>query len=329
MNIKIKDIETYTPDRIVSNDEIETVLNKNKNISISAGVIKRLFGIESRRYAEPKMQVSDMACHAARPILKRNSEEIDLLIFAAACSDLIEPATSNIVQSKLGLNCPCMDIKNACNSFLNAMHTASAFIQSGVYKNILIVNGEKLSDAINFNIKSKNHLQRSLAAYSLGDAGVAMLLGPSDDDTGIQYQKFYSNGAYWDLCTIQGGGSMYPHDPDKLYFEGQTQLMAGSFAKEVIPFIMNCFAEKGWSTDSIDHLVTHQVSVKTFENISKLAGIDLSKNINVFSRLGNIAAASIPTALSEGIKNRFQKGDRIAILGFAAGISASVQFIQW
>lgn len=329
MNIKIKDIETFTPDRIVSNTEIEDALNKNQGISIGSGIVKRLFGIESRRFAEESMQVSDMACHAARPILNRNNEKIDLLIFAAACSDLIEPATSNIVQYKLGLDCPCMDIKNACNSFLNAVHTASAFIQSGVYKNILIVNGEKLSDAINFNIKSKDHLQRSLAAYSLGDAGVAMLLGPSPDETGIQYQKFYSNGSYWDLCTIQGGGSMHPHDPDKLYFEGQTHLMEGSFVKEVAPFVAKCFKEKGWTPESIDHLVTHQVSLKTFGNICNLIGVDLVKNINVFSRLGNIAAASIPTALAEGIKHRFREGERIAVLGFAAGISASVQFIQW
>lgn len=328
-NIAIKEMSTYLPERIVYNQEIEERINTNEQF-LAPGILEKLFGIESRRFAGKSEQVSDLACKAARPILNKiEKSEIDLLIFAAACSDLIEPATSNIIQDKLGLQCPAMDVKNACNSFLSAIHIATAYIQSGIYRNILIVNGEKLSDAINFNIRNKEHLQSSLAALSLGDAGVAALISESDSDKGIFFQEFLTRGKYWDLCTIKGGGSMYPHDVTKNYFEGKTSEMRSVFELEVKDFVKCCFDKAGWQASEIDHLITHQVSSSSFDTISKHSGIARSKIINVFHECGNTAAASVPLALAKGINSRFQANDKIAIIGFAAGLSASVQLLKW
>ncbi len=124
-------------------------------------------------------------------------------------------------------------------------------------------------------------------------------------------------------------GSMFPHDVSKNYFEGKTAEMARIFIDEVTPFSKQCFAEANWEPSEIDHLITHQVSTRTFDTICNQLGIESNKNISVFETYGNTAAASIPLALAEGIKNKFLPGDKIAILGFAAGISASVQLINW
>jgi len=328
--IKIEAISTYLPEKKVCNTMVEKWINNNQDF-ISNGIIEKLFGIKNRRFAEKTEQVSDLAAKAAMPILEKiDKEEIDFLIFASACADLIEPATCNIVQQKLGLDCPAMDIKNACNSFLSAIHTATAFIKAGIYKKVLIVNGEKLSDAINFNLKSKEQLQASLAAFSLGDAGAAALISESNDDNkGIVYQKFLTKGKYWDLCTIKGGGSMFPHDVSKNYFEGKTSEMRNVFIDEVKEFAESCFAEADWDPSEVDYLITHQVSKSTFDLICKEINIDQKKNISIFENFGNTAAASIPLALNEGVQKFFKAGDKIAVLGFAAGISASVQLINW
>lgn len=327
--IQIKEISTYLPEKIISNQEIENRINK-KSSFLSSGVLNKLFGLDQRRFAASEEQVSDLAVKAALPILEKiDKSEIDLLIFAAACADLIEPATSNIVQHKLGLDCPAMDVKNACNSFLSAIHIASAFIQADTYKNVLVVNGEKLSDAINFEIRDKAHLQSSLAALSLGDAGVAALLSESPSEKGLFFQEFMTRGKYWDLCTIKGGGSMHPHDVTKNYFEGKTAEMHKVFENEVKDFVQGCIKKAGWLVEEIDHLITHQVSISTFENIASHLGIDRSKVISVFEECGNTAAASIPLALAKGIKSHFNTGDKIAVVGFAAGLSASVQLINW
>lgn len=330
-NVKILDIATYLPKQKVTNEAIEAKINHTKNY-LSAGVIEKLFGIKERRFAAAEEMVSDLAAKAAQPILERmDKTEIDFMIFAAACSDLIEPATANIVQQKLGLSCPVMDLKNACNSFVSAIHTATAFIQAGIYKKILIVNGEKLSDAINFNIQNTAHLKRSLSAFSLGDAGTAALIGTAKTtDEGFYFQKFKTSGEHWRLCTIKGGGSMFPHDVSQNYFEGKTAELKTALLSTAFDFLHEAFREARCHPKNIDWLFTHQVSVSTFNVICDAMKIPSAKCVNVFDRFGNTAAASIPLALHHAIQNNWlKKGDNIAILGLAAGVSASLQLMRY
>lgn len=329
-NVKISAISAYAPERIVSNQEIEERINR-KTQYVPEGILDKLFGIQERRFAAKDEQVSDLAAKAAQPIVEQvGRKNIDFLIFAAASADLIEPATSNIVQQKLGLKCPVMDIKNACNSFVSAIQVATAFIQANIYGNVLIVNGEKLSDAINFDIRDADHLQRSLAAFSLGDAGTAALLTASEHTSGFCYQKFMTLGEHWDLCTIQGGGSMFPHDVSKNYFEGKTAELKDVILATANGFVNQCLQENGWQVDEIDHFITHQVSAQTFKIIADATGIPESKMVSVFERFGNTAAASIPLSLHcANSRNLLKKGDKIVILGLAAGISVSVQLMIW
>ncbi|MEM9986142.1 MAG: ketoacyl-ACP synthase III, partial [Bacteroidota bacterium] len=213
----IKDLAVYLPEQVVDNEEVEARINRVSAL-MPAGVLQKLFGIQERRQAKEDEQVSDLAAKAACELLQRHpEEEIDFLIFASACSDLIEPATANIVQHKLDLHCPAMDMKNACNSFVSAMMAADAMIQAGFYRRILVVSGEKPSDSINYQVRDLDHLKRALAAFTLGDAGAAAILEASPNESGIVYQKFLTAGQHWPLCTIPGGGSMYPHDASKNY----------------------------------------------------------------------------------------------------------------
>ncbi len=327
---KIAQISAFVPEQVIDNRYIEEKVNRQRKL-LPIGALEKLFGIRERRFAEAHIQVSDLASAAARPIVEHwGKDQIDLLIFASACADLIEPATANIVQDKLGLRCPAMDIKNACNSFVTAIQVASAYLQAGMYRHILIVNGEKLSDAINFDLQDEAHLKRSLAALSLGDAGAAALICPAEESEGIYFQKFLTAGQHWPLCTIEGGGSRHPHDASKLYFEGQTVALKEAMQEETQQFIQDCFAASPWSIQEIDHWFTHQVSTQTFQVISKGTGLDLAKSTSTFEQYGNTAAASIPLAMHcAQQRGRIKKGDKIALIGLAAGISASVQLMEW
>lgn len=327
---KIAEISTYLPERRIDNETLVQRIQQTKPW-LKAVMLERLFGIKERRFAAEEEQVSDLASQAALPIVERvGRKNIDLLIFGAACADLIEPATANIIQHKLNLTCPVMDVKNACNSFVSAIHVATAFIQSGIYRNILVVNGEKLSNAINFNIRDVEHLKRSLAAFSLGDAGAAALITASDDASGFYHQEFLTVGQHWDLCTIQGGGSMYPHDVSKNYFEGKTAALKDVILNEAKDFIQQAFQRANWSPTSVNHLITHQVSMPTFPVVAKAIGIPLERSITTFKDFGNNAAASIPLAIHEAQKKGvLKKGDKVAIVGLAAGVSVSLQLMIW
>lgn len=252
------------------------------------------------------------------------------MIFASASSDLIEPATGNIIQQKLGLHCPSFDVKNACNSFVTALQIASSFIDAGVYKKILITSGEKLSNSILFTPSSEEDLKKRLACLSFGDGGSAVMVESSTNGCGLYFQKFKTVGKHWELCTIKGGGSMYPFAPDKNYFEGKTAELAQVFVAEGSQFLQSCFLQPGWTIADIDYVFTHQVSAKTFEIMAANSGISVHKMIQVCELYGNIASVSIPLSLYIAEKNGILKpGNKIAIIGLAAGISLSIQLMVW
>lgn len=328
--VKISELSVYHPEQVVSNRQIEDRVNARGQI-LPPDTLQRLFGIQERRFAQKEQQVSDLATAAALPIVQQiGAPNIEFLIFAAACADLIEPATCNIVQHKLGLQCPAIDIKNACNSFTSGLLVASSLIHSGICNNVLVVNGEKLSDAIRFDFEDQSQLIRHLAGFSLGDAGAAALVSKSTDNSGIHFQKFITQGAHWELCTIKGGGSMYPHDVSRTYFEGQTAELKSVLAETANTFFHQCIEESGWQIADLQHVFTHQVSLGTTRLIAELTQIDPSKIETVFDYFGNTAAASIPLAMHQRLlKGEIQKGDKIAWLGLAAGVSVSVQLMVW
>ncbi|MFN0037063.1 MAG: 3-oxoacyl-ACP synthase III family protein [Saprospiraceae bacterium] len=327
---KISELSVYLPERVVSNQELEERVNAHGQM-LPPGGLHRLFGIEARRFAALGQQVSDLAVAAAMPIVEKvGASNIGHLIFAAACADLIEPATCNIVQHKLGLHCPAMDIKNACNSFTTALMTASSLIAAGICDNVLVVNGEKLSDSIRFEFENQAQFAQHLAALSFGDAGAAALVSRSDDESGIYFQRFLTKGEHWELCTIKGGGSMYPHDASKTYFEGQTAALKDVLAETARTFFRECLADSDWRASEILHFFTHQVSVGTTRLIAQLTGVAPSAVEEVFSKYGNTAAASIPLAMHQRLqRGEIKKGERFALVGLAAGVSVSVQLGVW
>ncbi len=322
----IKDLSVYLPKRVVCNAEIEA-----NHPNLPKGGLQRLFGSSTRHYAAPDEQVSDLAAQAARPILERQGiGEIDYLIFASACSDLIEPATANIVQEKLGLSCPAMDIKNACNSFTTGLMTAAQFVASGMCRQVLVVNGEKLSDAVRPVTDSPEQLMRHLAAFSFGDAGAAALVSASENGSGFVAQQFHTLGHHWRLCTIPGGGSLHPHDADKLYFEGETTQLKEVMAEAGAGYFHACLREVGWVPADVRHLFTHQVSADTTRLISRMTQVPPENLEDGFAETGNTAAASIPIVMHRRIANgSLRRGDKVVLLGLAAGVSISVQLLIW
>ena len=327
---KIEAVGTYLPEEIVDNENLEQRINAQHDW-LSPGVIEKLFGIKTRRFAASHEQSSDLAANAAQPIVdKYGKDSIDCLIFSSASSDLIEPATGNIVQQKLGLSCPIMDVKNACNSFVTGLQLASSLIHAGQYENILIATGEKPSIAIKTAYNNQEEFRKSAASFSFGDAGSAVLVSKSDCESEILFHKFTSVGEHWKLCMIEGGGSMFLHDSNKSYFSGETAALRSVVINQARIFIKECFKEIEIIPSEIDHLFTHQVSMNIFKDVTAITGIPKEKCHITFDKYGNTAAASIPLAIQEALETgQLKKGQLVLLIGMAAGISISFQLIRW
>src|ERR1051325_5970796 len=127
--------------------------DRNRGLRLPTGLIHRMTGWRQVHIRPEGWQASALAVAAARTALAESPGPIDLLLFASASQDLIEPATSHIVAAKLGLDCPVMDIKNACNSVINAMQVAEALIGAGQYRRVLVASGEQPSHAVRWDLK--------------------------------------------------------------------------------------------------------------------------------------------------------------------------------
>ncbi len=330
MKSNITHVAHYAPQRVVTNTELENIINKNAML-MPLGTLERKFGIKQRHFAADDEQASDLGVAAALKIItEENRNTIDCLIFAAGSSDMIEPATASIVQHKLQLSCPAFDVKNACNSFTCGLQVANAFIVSGMYKKILIVTGEKVSSIIKLEFESLEEFLKRFASFSMGDAGAAAIIEPSNNESGIYAQNFVTHGEHWELCTVPGGGSMHPHDGSKVYFEGRTAEMRHVFLEKKGDAIDKALQIAGWRANELSLVFMHHVSENTFEIAAADLGIEKEKFYNVFANYGNMAATSIPFALSSAIQNNIlKKGDKIMLLGVASGISLSVQLLIW
>jgi len=156
-----------------------------------------------------------------------------------------------------------------------------------------------------------------------------LLLTTTSEDKGFFYQRHQTFGEHWNLCRIEGGGSMFPNDASKLVFCGDTYGLKNVIYEIAPPFVKKCIQEAGISINDIDLICTHQVSKDSYRMVAETLSYDHSKIMQLFHRYGNTAATSVPLAYEQALKEgRLQKGDIVLLLGMAAGINISVQLLK-
>jgi 3-oxoacyl-[acyl-carrier-protein] synthase-3 len=321
----------YAPEDIWSSEMVEARVDAcSTDWSIPQGIVKLATGVAERRFAPEGMYSSDLAVRAAQQALAASGIEprdIDVVIFASASHDVAEPATANIVQAALGCDrAAVMDVKNACNSFLNGLDIAQAFIETGRAPRVLVAAGECLSPTIKWNIDGSQDLPVRLAALTLGDAGAACVLEASGaPERGVMRGAFESVGQYWELSTVLGGGSRYGAAQEHMFFECRSAKLQKLAVDRIPALVTDVLVKLDWSLDDVSLVVPHQVSMSVIERIANLLNYPLERCAVTLDRFGNTAAASIPFALDVALEEgRAATGDKVLLVGGAAGFSAAV-----
>jgi acyl-CoA:acyl-CoA alkyltransferase len=302
-------------------------------VRVRPGIIAARTGIEARRVAADHEQCSDLAVHAARAALDQaglEPRDIDLLVFAAASQDLIEPATAHIVQHKLGTQCQVFDVKNACNSFLNGVQVAESLISTGAARHALVVTGELCSRAVRWHVRDAEEFRRFFPGWTMGDAGAAVVLTPaSAEDRGIRHRAFAARSSYWPLATIPYGGSMHPRGDEYAYLHGDGPALKDAFVAEGPAILRAMMQEAHLTFDDIDHIFVHQVGEAYHAAMLAATGIPPHKVRGTVAQLGNMAAATLPVAHAHAVADgTVQPGERVLWLGMASGISVGVFIID-
>ena len=323
---------SFLPGEPVSTVAVERrIAAASPTLRVRFGLLEAKTGIRHRHYLDDGVQSSDLAVQAAHRAISNAGAaltDVDLLIWGSASQDLVEPATAHVVAAKLGLNCAVFDVKNACNSFLNAVQVASALLEVGAYRTALVVTGESPSRAIRWSVDCNSSFMCSGAGYTMGDAGAAVLLKHEPDHEGIFYQDFRSASHHWSVATLPGGGSMHPRGDEWTYFSGDGARLRDAFKSIGPGFIDDALRATGTTYRDYAAVFCHQVTVPFLEIFCKSTGLPIERLVQTVGDLGNIASATMPTQLARAMDaDAVRPGDRLMFIGLAGGLSVGVMLV--
>lgn len=330
----IKGTGLYTPSKILDNSDLEKMVD-----TTDKWIFDRT-GIKQRRISSTTGGEfpSDMAFKATLQALenaKLKPNDIDMILFACVTPDVKLPNSASILQTKLGItnNCACLDISAACSGFVYGMGMANSMIQTGLFKNILVIGSEMLSREVDWT-------DRSMCILFGDGCGVA-ILGRRDESDPEQKQSqilstyLGADGTGREFFDQPVGGSVTPIDHEHLNERTQFMRMKGSemfkVATRTLAHNAKVVTEQaGVKFDDIDWLVPHQANIRIIETTGKLLGIDPDKVIINIQKYGNTSAATIPIAFHEAIEDgRIKRGDLVLFDAFGAGLTSGALLFRY
>jgi 3-oxoacyl-[acyl-carrier-protein] synthase III len=308
---------SYLPERILSNQDLE------KMVETSDEWIFSRTGMKERRIARADEFTSDMAYEAAIRGLESagiTPEQIDLILVATLTPDYIFPSTACLLQAKLkAVNAAAVDIQAACTGYIYALSQAKAYIESGMYKNILILASEKLSSIVNY--KDRN------TCVLFGDGASACVVSDRGKGLAICDVNLGADGELAELLILPAGGSRNPASNETITAEQHFLKMEG---KEVFKHAVRrmesasklCLEKAGLSESQISWLIPHQANIRIIEAIAKRFDVPSERVYLTIHKYGNTSASSVGIALDELLrKEKVKTGENILLTAFGAGLT--------
>ena len=309
MNAGILGIGRYIPETIITNQDLE------KRMDTSDEWIRTRTGIEARRIASDEINTSDMAFEAAKKALenaKISAEELDLILVATVTPDQSFPSVACMIQDKLGATkAAAMDVGAACAGFMYGMITASQFIQTGVYKHVLVVGVEKLSKITDWEDRN--------TAVLFGDGAGAAVMGQVSDGRGI---------LSFELGAAGSGGKHLLQEGDFIKMNGREVF---KFAvRQMGESALNVIEKAGLTRENVDLLIPHQANIRIMEASRERLNLPIEKMTKTIHKYGNTSSASIPMAIVEELESgRIKDDDLLVMVGFGGGLTWGAIALRW
>ncbi len=323
----LKSIGAYVPKKVLANKDFE------KMVDTSDEWIKKRTGIEKRHIAADNESTSDLAAKACEAAIVRSGldkSQIDALICATISPDyLCMPSTACLVADKIGIkNIPSFDISAACSGFVYALAIAKSFIESKMFKNVLIVGAEKLSSIVDYTDRT--------TCVLFGDgAGAAVISSTDKKEEAIIDVKISSDGTYQDFLITPGCGSKNPCSKEVLENRLNYIKMKGNetfklAVKTLTNDVLEIMKENNLSSEDIDYFIPHQANYRIIEAVRSKMNFPKEKTVLTVAKYGNTSAASIPMAMNDWYESgKLKKGDLMLLDTFGGGLtwgSALVHF---
>ncbi len=320
----ITGVQGYVPDYILTNKELETIVDTNDEWIISRT------GIKERRILKGEGRgTSTLGIEAVKGLLKKtkiNAKDVDLIICATATPDMIFPSTACIISDKVGAtNAFAYDLMAACSGFIYALSTASKFIETGTYKKIIVVGADKMSSIIDY--------QDRATCIIFGDGAGAIMLEASTEGVGLQDAILRSDGSGSQFLHMKAGGSAKPAShatvdarEHHVWQDGQTVFKSAvTSMADVSEEIMK---KNNLSAEDVAWLVPHQANQRIIDATAKRMGVGNEKVMVNIEKYGNTTNGTIPLCLWEWEK-KLKKGDNLILAAFGGGFTWGSIYLKW
>jgi 3-oxoacyl-[acyl-carrier-protein] synthase-3 len=315
----------YTPEKVLTNQELERIVDTNDEWILSRT------GIRERHVAPPEMATSDMAVEAARAALAQNGvdpTEIDCILVCTVTPDMMFPSTACLVQHALGASRAWgFDLVAACSGFVYGLTTAAHLVAGGAHKKVLVIGADTMTRILDYNDRA--------TCVLFGDGAGAMLVEPSNGEYGLIDFINEIDGSGGQYLKMPAGGSRRPASAetvrDRLHFVHQDGQQVFKYAvRKMYESCRDLLARNGLTAKDVGALIPHQANRRIITAAAEKLGIDCDRVIINIDRYGNTTAATIPLATRDAIdQGRLKKGDLVMFAAVGAGFTVGANLWRW
>lgn len=325
MNAKISFTAHSTPKKILSNTDLEKI------VDTSDDWIRSRTGIKQRFIVEDGEASSDISTRIAKKLLQKakiDADDIDLIILGTVTPDHYTPSTAAIVQKNINAkNAWGFDLSAACSGYIFGLETGSNFIKSGKYKNIMVIGVDTMSSILDFQDRD--------TCVIFGDGGGGAILQPSKKGYGIIDSILHMDGSGGNYLIVPAGGSRIPASINSIkkrkHFIKQDGKTVFKYAvKGMADVSKKILLNNNMSGKDISLFIPHQANKRIIDAAAQKCGIDENKVLINIDKYGNTTAGTIPIAMNEAINDkRIKDGDYILLSSFGAGFTWGSMLIRW
>ena len=323
-NVKIIGTGFYVPKKVLTNEDLEKMVDTNHEWIMSRT------GIAERRIAEDNETTSDIAAKAALKALKDSNikpEKIDLIIVATNSPDMIFPATACLVQKRIkAVNAATLDLQAGCTGAVYALITAWQYIATGFYDNVLVIGADALSKFVDWTDRN--------TCILFGDgAGAAVL--KAGQEKGIFSGCLTGDGSYDDLIMIPAGLSKNPASHETVEKKMHYVKMKGNevfklAVKSMKRTTVKTLGKCNLTVEDVACFIPHQANIRIISALTRVLKIKKDKVFVNLNKYGNTSAASVMIALDEAVKEgKIKNGDIVVLTAFGAGLTSGAIVLKW
>jgi 3-oxoacyl-[acyl-carrier-protein] synthase-3 len=323
---KITGVAGYVPPRLLTNADLEKMVD-----TTNEWIMERV-GIRERHLADKGVAASDLAVEAVKKLQRQHPFDlqcVDLIVVGTVTPDMMYPSTACLVQHKLGIeNTWGFDVSAGCSGFLYALNTGTKFVESGQYKNVLVIGSDVNSSMTDFT-------DRAVCIIFGDGAGAALLQPAADGEPGIIDHVAQVEGVGGQFLYMPGGGSLHPASHEtvdkKMHYIHQDGKNVFKYAvKKMAEMTEKVLAKHGLTGHDVDCFIAHQANRRIITATAERLGLPLEKVIINIDRYGNTTAGTIPLAMQTALEEkRLKKGDLVLLAAVGAGFTAGATLLRW